>query len=230
MAASARVDAPRVDEANQCIWCGDRRVDLTPKAFLALRRLMQQPSQIVTKHELLDAAWPDTHVSDGVLTLAINQLREAFGDDARQPRFIETVHRRGYRWIGVVEAPAEGSRTLRRPGSGATHGTASTLPVVGRDAALAQLEQAFAIAANGTRQMVFVTGEPGIGKTTLLDEFVRRLGATTFSLVHGQCVDGYGTSEAYMPLLEAVERLCRESTSEAPVTLRPRQSGSTARR
>jgi DNA-binding winged helix-turn-helix (wHTH) protein len=96
MAASVRVGTPRGDDANQCIWWGDRRVDLTPKAFLVLRRLMQQPSQIVTKHDLLDAAWPDTHVSDGVLALAINQLREALGDDARQPRFIETVHRRGY--------------------------------------------------------------------------------------------------------------------------------------
>lgn len=219
MAASGLAGAPRVDEANQCIWYGDRRVDLTPKAFLVLRRLLQQPSQLVTKDELLDAAWPDTHVSDGVLTLAINQLREALGDDARQPRFIETVHRRGYRWIGVVEASAERSTKLRGPGRAATHASASTLPVVGRDAALAQLEQAFAIAANGTRQMVFVTGEPGIGKTTLLDEFVRRLGTTKVSFVHGQCVDGYGTSEAYMPLLEAVERLCRESTSDAPVTL-----------
>src|SRR5262249_49917850 len=79
--------------------------------------------------------------------------------------------------------------------------------------------QAFASAANGARQMVFVTGEPGIGKTTLLDEFVRRLDTTNVLLAHGQCVDGYGTSEAYLPLLEAVERLCRESTSDDPVGL-----------
>lgn len=211
---------PHVDEANQCIWWGDRRVDLTPKAFQVLRRLMQQPRQIVTKRELLDAAWPDTHVSDGVLTLAINQLRDAFGDDARQPRFIETVHRRGYRWIGGGEAPAERRESRRAPASAATHDRAPTLPVVGRDAALAQLEQALALAAEGTRQMVFVTGEPGIGKTTVLDEFVRRLGPTNVSLVHGQCVDGYGTSEAYMPLLEALERLCRESASAVTVLRR----------
>ena len=112
MPSAGGVGAPRVDEANECIWRGDQRVDLTPKAFLVLRRLKQQPNQIVTKSALLDAAWPDTHVSEGVLTLAINQLREAFGDDARQPRFIETVHRRGYRWIGQQ---ASGTPSQRIP-------------------------------------------------------------------------------------------------------------------
>jgi DNA-binding winged helix-turn-helix (wHTH) protein len=100
---------PRVDELNECIWWGERRVDLAPMAILVLRRLMQQPNQIVPKAELLDAAWPDTHVGEGVLTLAVNQLRDALGDDPRQPRFIETVHRRGYRWIGADE----GSRKAR---------------------------------------------------------------------------------------------------------------------
>src|SRR6187399_855786 len=100
MSGSARRDAPRIDEANQCIWRADQRVELTPKAFLVLRCLMQRPDQIVTKDELLEAAWPETHVMDGVLKVAINQLRDALGDDSQQPRFIETVHRRGYRWIG----------------------------------------------------------------------------------------------------------------------------------
>src|SRR5690349_2280529 len=106
MSGSARHGAPRVDEANQCIWRGERRVDLVPKAFLVLRRLMQQPHQIVTKNDLLDAGWPDTHVTDSVLKVAINQLREALGDDSQAPRFIETVHRRGYRWIGEQQALA----------------------------------------------------------------------------------------------------------------------------
>jgi len=185
-----------VDEANQCIWWGERRIDLVPKAFLVLRCLRQRPDQIVTKSELFEAVWPETHVTEGVLTVAINQLREAFGDDARRPRFIETVHRRGYRWIGEDQ----------------TSGPQSPVPVlVGREAALAQLEQALARAAGGSRQMVFVDGEPGIGKTALIDELVRRSEATPVRVARGQCVDGYGASEAYMPLLEAVERLSSES-------------------
>ncbi len=211
--AAAGPDAPRVDEPNECVWWGDRRVDLAPKAFAVLRRLLQQPNQIVTKRALLDAAWPDTHVGEGVLTLAINQLREAFGDAARQPRFIETVHRRGYRWIGEQQVMAAGAHAM--PTAAAQHATAL---FVGRETALAQLEQAVARAAGGARQMVFVTGDPGIGKTALLDEFQKGL-APRYLLCHGHCVDGFGTSDAYMPLLEALERLCRQAMSSDVVAL-----------
>jgi len=203
MAGAARPELPRVDEANECIWWGARRVDLAPKAFRVLRRLLQQPNQIVAKRALLDAAWPDTHVSEGVLTLAINQLRDAFGDDSRQARFIETVHRRGYRWIGSIPA-ADSAARASTPGSSL---------FVGRNAALAHLEQALAQASSGARQLVFVTGEPGIGKTALVDEFLRTSSAAPVSLAFGQCVDGFGTSDPYMPLLEALERLDRHAPS-----------------
>jgi DNA-binding winged helix-turn-helix (wHTH) protein len=114
-----------VDAGNECIWWGDRRVALGPKAFQVLRRLMQHPNQIVTKDDLLDAAWPDTHVSDGVLKLAINQLRAAFDDDVRQPRFIETVHRRGYRWVG--DRGPESSDLSAESGSLSTERVSSAL-------------------------------------------------------------------------------------------------------
>lgn len=234
MPASARLGAPRVDEANQCIWWGERRVDLVPKAFLVLRRLMQQPHQMVTKNDLLDAAWPDTHVTDSVLKVAINQLRDALGDDPQAPRFIETVHRRGYRWIGGSPAletapqasnPARDRSPLGEGPAGSKPALDSDDPApgplfVGREAPLAQLAQALARAAVGRRQVVFVTGEPGIGKTALLDELVRLLrspdtpGNSPPCLVaHGQCVDGYGTSDAYMPLLQALTQLCRPPAS-----------------
>lgn len=234
MAASARPGTPRVDAANQCIWWGERRVDLVPKAFLVLCRLMQQPNQIVAKNDLLDAAWPDTHVTDSVLKVAINQLRDALGDDPQAPRFIETVHRRGYRWIGGPSASetAPQASNPARERSPLGEGPAGSQPefdrddpapgplFVGREAPLAQLAQALARAAVGRRQIVFVTGEPGIGKTTLLDELVRLLrspdtpGNSPPCLVaHGQCVDGYGTSDAYMPLLQALTQLCRPPTS-----------------
>ncbi len=217
--------APRVDAGNECIWWGDRRVALGPKAFQVLRRLMQQPNQIVTKGDLLDAAWPDTHVSDGVLKLAINQLRAAFDDDVRQPRFIETVHRRGYRWVGgrgpesSVLSAESGSLSTER-GSLSTQHPGLRTDFVGRDAVLAELERCYAQATTGQRQLVFVTGEAGIGKTAVLDAFVaRRRDTEHVLLAHGQCVDGYGASEVYLPLLEAVERLCRASASGGLVDL-----------
>ena len=92
--------APRLDPVNQCIWWGERRVELSANAFHLLAYLVERPQMLVTKDELLDAVWQETHVVDAVLSVTVIQLREAFGDDPRQPRFIETVHGRGYRWIG----------------------------------------------------------------------------------------------------------------------------------
>jgi hypothetical protein len=162
----------------------------------------------VTKADLLDAVWPETHVTEAVLTVAIGQLREVLGDDTRRPRFIETVHRRGYRWIGTLAATADG-RTVELPLS-TQHPELST-PIVGRDEALAEIEAAFARACAGQRQLVFVTGEPGIGKTALVDAFIASVTAArpTVRIGRGQCVDAYGAGEAYMPVLEALDALVR---------------------
>ena len=74
MSGPSRHDTPRIDEANQCIWRDGQRIELVPKAFLVLRCLRQRPNRIVSKDGLLEAAWSDTHVMDGVLKVAINQL------------------------------------------------------------------------------------------------------------------------------------------------------------
>ena len=163
--ASPRHDEPRIDEANQCVWRDKKRITLAPKAMAVLLRLRQCPQQLVTKGDLLDAAWPETHVIEAVLNNAIAQLREALGDDARRPRFIETVHRRGYRWIGpgADDSPRSSpSPTFPKDGD----------IFVGRDTVLAELDRSYASANAGRRQLVFVTGEPGIGKTSLVDQFI----------------------------------------------------------
>src|SRR5215475_9711468 len=84
-------------------------VSLTPKAFAVLRRLVEDAGQLVKKDDLLRSVWRDTRVSDGVLRVIILEIRRALGDDSEQPRFIETVTRRGYRFI------APRARTSRRP-------------------------------------------------------------------------------------------------------------------
>src|SRR5262249_35333975 len=86
------------------------------------------------------------------------------------------------------------------------------LPVVGRESGLTQLHNLFAKAACGERQLVFITGEPGIGKTTLVDVFLQQLQATHTAHIRigrGQCIEHYGTGEAYLPILDALGRLCR---------------------
>src|SRR5262245_15448802 len=78
---------------------GGTSVGLRPKTFAVLEYLAMHPGRLVATHELLDAVWPDTHVTPSVVTGCIREIRRALGDDARGARFVETVHRRGYRFV-----------------------------------------------------------------------------------------------------------------------------------
>jgi class 3 adenylate cyclase len=100
----------RIDAADESLWDGERRLPLPPKTFAVLRYLVSHAGRLVTKDELLDAVWPDTHVADGVLKARMRELRAALADDADAPRYIATVHRRGYRFIGEVSSQGSGHR------------------------------------------------------------------------------------------------------------------------
>jgi DNA-binding winged helix-turn-helix (wHTH) protein len=92
----------RLDPAHACLWRGPQRMVLTPKAFDVLHYLVSHADRLVTKDILLDAVWPETAVSDAVVRIAIGELRRVLGDTAQAPRFIATVHRRGYRFVAPV--------------------------------------------------------------------------------------------------------------------------------
>lgn len=79
---------------------GAREVHLTPKALALLSFIAERPGEAITKEELFGAVWPGTTVGDAALVTCIQELRKALRDDARKPRYIETLHRRGYRFIG----------------------------------------------------------------------------------------------------------------------------------
>ena len=209
----------------ECIWRDGERISVPPKAFLVLRCLLAQPGQLVTKQQLMAAAWPDTFVGDVVLNVAIRQLREACGDDSKAPRFIETVHRRGFRWIGDAHLSGVEDRPAQQQDS-------ATPDFVGRAAALVELERCYGQAAAGRRQVVFVTGDSGIGKTALVDEFLRRLGVkglgvgesdppqpptpnplTPVFVARGQCTESFIAGAAYRPMVEAIESLLRHGGS-----------------
>src|SRR5262249_15757099 len=178
----------------------------------------ENPGRLVTKEELLQAVWPETYVSEGLLSTYIRDLRAALGDDPEAPRFIETVVRRGYRFIApLMTAPPAAGLTSPVPSSDAQHSGLSTQDsvLVGRETELAQLHGWLEKALAGERQVVFVTGEPGIGKTTLVDAFLRHVAVEGgIWLGHGQCIEHYGAGEAYLPLLRALGRLCREEGGE----------------
>src|SRR5215208_5575217 len=93
----------QLDSANERLWRGDQAIALRPKAFAVLNYLVDHRGQLVTKQQLLDNVWSSTFVTDAVLKDSIRQVREALGDDATSPRYIETAHRRGYRFICQLE-------------------------------------------------------------------------------------------------------------------------------
>src|SRR3984885_6014409 len=197
----------RLDLLNQCLWRRrdgeeDQRILLTPKGFAMLRYLVERAGRLVTQDELLDALWPETYVQPEVLKSHIRDIRSALGDDPKVPRFIETMPRRGYLFIAAVKESVGNDVLGVEP-------AASNL--VGRKAELDRLQGYFQRALQGEREIVFVTGEAGIGKTTLVDAFQRQAGANISALriARGQCVEGYGGKEPYYPMLEALGQLCR---------------------
>jgi Tol biopolymer transport system component/DNA-binding winged helix-turn-helix (wHTH) protein len=91
-----------VDLKRLVITRGGAQVEIEPKAYDVLRYLLEHADRLVTKDELLESVWRDTFVTPNVLTRAVAQLRRLLGDDAREARYIETVARRGYRFIAPV--------------------------------------------------------------------------------------------------------------------------------
>jgi DNA-binding response OmpR family regulator len=98
-----------LDESNARLTRDGKTLELPPKAFAVLCLLARNHQKLVTKDELLDAVWGHRHVSESVLKTIINQLRSLLGDDPRAPRYIETLNRRGYRFVAQV-APVGGAR------------------------------------------------------------------------------------------------------------------------
>jgi DNA-binding winged helix-turn-helix (wHTH) protein/predicted ATPase len=204
-----------VDFANECLWRGSEAIKLRPKAFAVFDYLISRPRRLVTKEELLNGVWPGTFVGEAVLKVVIRQIREALGDDPKAPRFIETSHRRGYRFIGPVYTDQ------KTPGDTVFSAVSRRVQpegVVGRDEPLSGMQGWFERACAGDRQIVFVTGEAGIGKTALVDAFARNVTADReVRIGRGQCLEQYGTSEAYLPFLQAIGRLAREQTQVVDV-------------
>jgi DNA-binding winged helix-turn-helix (wHTH) protein/tetratricopeptide (TPR) repeat protein len=214
----------RVDAANACIWRGETPLPLTPKCFTVLRYLIEHPRRLVTKRELLDAVWAGTYVGDAVLKVAVLKIRKALGDDPTTPRFIQTVHRRGYRFVGEGEVEVE----TRRPRAGGGEPAAATPSLaVGRGDVLLRLDQLLERAVGRERQIVFVTGEAGIGKSTVVSTFLQKVEQSpVIRVARGQCLETLGRGEAYHPFLEAFARLCRQPGGETLVALLRRHAPS----
>ena len=158
----------RLDTLNQCLWRGDRapeeRLVLAPRAFDVLRYLVEHPGRLVTHTELLDALWPKTYVQPEVLKSHIAAIRALLGDDARKPLFIETLSRRGYRFIAPVTEGASAPDVAR------TNLPEAVSELIGRET---ELDAVVALATE--HRLVSLVGAGGVGKTRLVLEAARHL-------------------------------------------------------
>ena len=136
-----------LDISNQALQRGTEKTFLRPKTLAILTYLAEHPHRLVSREELMSAAWPKAKVVGAALRVSIQEIRKALGDESNQPKYIETVGKQGYRFIAPVSLQL------------AEAGGESLLPFVGREAELDQLRHHLEIANSGKRQIVFVSGE-----------------------------------------------------------------------
>jgi predicted ATPase/DNA-binding winged helix-turn-helix (wHTH) protein len=203
-------DSFRLDTSNECLWNSGVQIALPPKPFAILRYLVENPGRLITHDELLDALWPETYVQPQVLRTYMLELRKVLGDDAGAPRFIQTVPKRGYCFVAAVGEAAESRSPASFRTSIPNPVSAPLSPaIIDREEEISRLRALFELAAGGQRQVVFITGGTGIGKTALLDAFVGDAeGLAPAVVARGQCVEAIGRKEEYYPVMEALSQLC----------------------
>ena len=192
-----RFGACRLDLDGRRLYRDEQEVHITPKAYDLLRVLIDNRERALSKAELSERIWPDTYVTEDGLARLINEIRNAIGDEARNPRWIRTVHGYGYSFQGQVdgggEAPAhftlrwasrefplrEGENVIGRDPAAAVTIDA---PIVSRRHARILVNQGLArIEDLGSKNGTFVADERITSPTALRDGDEIRVG--DFSLV-----------------------------------------------
>lgn len=202
----------RLDLDEERLWNGGKLLVLRRKPFAILRYLATNPRRLVTHEELLKQVWGGSVVSERAVRSHLHDLRNVLGEGV-----IETVVGRGYRFTAPIAAEAPGADDDgAAPAAPLPRPVATRLDrvMVGRAAELATLRAALDRAATGHRQVCVVSGEPGIGKTTLVDTFLDELEDRGVLAVRGQCVEQFGTPEAYLAMIEVIGRLRRSERGE----------------
>jgi DNA-binding winged helix-turn-helix (wHTH) protein/tetratricopeptide (TPR) repeat protein len=108
---SYRLGVFALDGAAYRLLKGAEAIDLSPKALDLLFLFAERPGALVTKDQMLDALWPGIAVTDNAITQVVSELRQALGDEPASPRYVETVPRRGYRFIGIIEPAGAAEKT-----------------------------------------------------------------------------------------------------------------------
>lgn len=188
----------RLDPDEGRLWKGETVLALRKKPFAILCYLAAHPKKLVTHDELLVEVWRGAVVSDSAMRSHLHELRQVLGDDV-----VETVIGRGYRFVAALQSQV--------PAEPISEASVVDPLVVGRDAELDLLRAALERASGGRRQLCFVTGEPGIGKSTLVRTFLAGLEPRAVIVGRGACFEQHGTPEPYLPVIEAVSMLARSA-------------------
>jgi DNA-binding winged helix-turn-helix (wHTH) protein/predicted ATPase len=183
------------------LWREGNEIPLRAKTLEVLWYLACHSGEVVDHDRLMAAVWPNRVVGVGTLAVSVSELRGVLGDDPKSPVYIQTLQRRGYRFIVPAHHSDPGEQTS----------TGSAIPLLlGRQVELRELQDWYLSVCRGRRLILFVTGEAGIGKSTLVNAWVDSLRRRDSILLgRGQCVEHSGAGEAYLAILEALSRLCR---------------------
>jgi DNA-binding winged helix-turn-helix (wHTH) protein/tetratricopeptide (TPR) repeat protein len=197
-------DRYRLDPQERQLLLGTQLVPLPPKVFDLLAVLVQNAGRLLPKQDLLDRVWSGVAVEEGSLTRGISSLRTVLGSAADGRDYIQTVSKRGYRFISQVretvddELAATGVRLPLPPALLATVAT----DFVGREAEMGQMRDVWQRAKDGRHHLLLIAGEPGIGKTRLSLEFARSRAAEGITVLTG-CSDEENLVP-YQPFVECL--------------------------
>ncbi|MEM9177346.1 MAG: AAA family ATPase [Myxococcota bacterium] len=214
----------RLDASQRQLTRDGAAVELQPKALEVLCFLVARADRVVSRQDLIEGVWDGLSVSSDAVRFAIKELRRGLGDAATDPRFVETVARRGWRFTGSAARVGEDAWILEGRDAASreapSRDEATREPFVGREKELGELLDGLSKAQEGLRPMRFVRGEAGIGKSRLVQAFCETAGrvADTFCAV-GACAEPVGPGMPYAPLFEIVEQIVDRLGRDRAVTL-----------
>ncbi len=224
----------RLDRDQRLLFRGSEIIPLAPRLYDTLLALVESDGRVADKEDLLRRVWQDAFVEEGSLARNVSTLRKMLGEGPRDHKYIVTVPKRGYRFVATLttsraldqqdagadsmwSGPAS-TQTSTGEGNGTTSST--THPAsegraqnfVGRDLEMKRLEGHFENMLGGGGKLVFLTGEAGIGKSSLAERFINSIHPRhpELRVATGRSVEQYGPGESYLPFLDALSGLVRE--------------------
>ena len=227
----------RLDREQRLLFRGSDIIPLATKIYDTLLALVESGGRVVDKEELLSQVWNGAFVEEGSLSRNVSTLRKILGEGPRDHKYIVTVPKRGYRFAATLTTAVDqrhvGADSIRsRPAAAetATAETKSPAPFsssnpasdprspkiaqsfVGRDLEMKRLEGHFENMLRGGGKLVFLTGEAGMGKSSLAERFINsiRLQHPELRVATGRSVEQYGSGESYFPFLDALSGLLRQ--------------------